>query len=62
MVPLAPYREGNDRVRRSRYVTYPFGAAQGGTRDGTDEDMLAESLRRPEVFGERAPTIQMMPV
>ena len=33
-------------------MTYPFGAAQGGTHDGTDEEMLAESLRRPEAFGE----------
>lgn len=33
-------------------MTYPFGAAQGETRDGTDEEMLAESLRRPDAFGE----------
>jgi RNA polymerase sigma factor (sigma-70 family) len=33
-------------------VTYPSGAAQGGTHDGTDEEMLAESLRRPDAFGE----------
>ena len=33
-------------------MTYPFGAAQGGMHDGTDEEVLAESMRRPEVFGE----------
>jgi RNA polymerase sigma-70 factor (ECF subfamily) len=33
-------------------VTYPFGAAQGGGHDDTDEEVLAASMRRPEVFGE----------
>jgi RNA polymerase sigma factor (sigma-70 family) len=56
------YREGDRGVRRSSSVTHPFDVARGtgspaGPRrnhpdSGTDEDVLADSLRSPEAFGE----------